>query len=218
VGWLTGALAVLWIVGLINAFNMLDNMDALSAGTAWIAAACLFLGPVLAGSVPADSDGLLPLMLMGALSGFLVFNQPPARIFMGDAGSTFLGLVVALQSLRPALGSQGPAWMGLFPVCLCAVPCYDLTSVVLLRLSQGRSPFHPDQQHLSHRLAARGLSRPRAVAVIHLLALASGAGAVLLYLVTSWLGAVLVCLQLAAWWGGLAVTEFLKENSHVSTP
>jgi UDP-GlcNAc:undecaprenyl-phosphate GlcNAc-1-phosphate transferase len=216
--WLTGILAGLWIVTLVNAFNMLDNMDMLSAGTAWIAAGTLFLGPLVAGTTPAPGDGFLPVVLMGALSGFLVFNRPPARIFLGDAGSTFLGLFVSLQSLRAALAPEAPAWLVLLPVCLCAVPCYDLVSVVLLRLSQGRSPFRPDRQHLSHRLAARGLSRPWAVTVIHVLALASGASALLLYLVTSWLGAALVCLQAAAWWGALALVEFLKESSHVSTP
>ncbi len=99
------------------------------------------------------------------------------------------------------------------PLCIFAVPCYDLLTVVLLRLSQGRSPFHADKQHLSHRLAGRGLSGWTAVRVIYLLALASGASGVLLYAVTSWPAAGLVAGQLAVWWLALAVMEFTTQEA-----
>jgi UDP-GlcNAc:undecaprenyl-phosphate GlcNAc-1-phosphate transferase len=216
--WLVRVLAILWIAGMVNAFNMLDNMDALSGGVAWIAAG--FLG------LMAWGDAALPLatwgpfaVLMGALSGFLWFNHPPARIFMGDAGSTFLGFVLGLGSVQVALSAERaverpPAWW-LVPPCLLAVPCYDLLSVVSLRLAQGRSPFHADKQHLSHRLVGRGLSGWTAVRVIYLLALASGASGVLLYAMHTWPAAGLVIGQLAAWWIALAVLEFAtKERSH----
>ena len=181
--WPARGLAVLWIAMLINAFNMLDNMDALSGGVAWIAAAFLAAAWWLMPAPPSAEWGVL-VILMGALSGFLWFNRPPARIFMGDAGSTFLGFTLGVASVRLAWREDGPAWSWLAPVCILAVPCYDLTSVVLLRLSQGRSPFHADKQHLSHRLTDRGLSKWTAVRVIYLLALASGASGLILYAVT----------------------------------
>ena len=91
-----------WIAGLINAFNMLDNMDALSGGVAWIAAGFLAVVPWLVGR-PAVEEWGPYVILMGALSGFLWFNHPPARIFMGDAGSTFLGFMLGLGSVQAAL-------------------------------------------------------------------------------------------------------------------
>jgi UDP-GlcNAc:undecaprenyl-phosphate GlcNAc-1-phosphate transferase len=173
--WLTRALAVAWTVGLVNAFNMLDNMDLLSAGTAWVAAGCLALSSLWGGPDPVPC-----LLLFGAVAGFLWWNRPPARIFMGDAGSTYLGFFLALTSLElPARGGQ--PWRWAVPAVILAVPWYDLVAVVWLRLSQGRSPFHADRQHLSHRLVAAGWSGPAAVRLIHLLALACGAAGLVLY-------------------------------------
>jgi UDP-GlcNAc:undecaprenyl-phosphate GlcNAc-1-phosphate transferase len=212
--WFVRVAEVVWIAGLINAFNMLDNMDALSGGVAWIAAG--FCAAVAwLGVEPMVGEWGSFVALMGALSGFLWFNRPPARIFMGDAGSTFLGFTLGLGSLQ-AVGRQGgPAWWWLVPPCILAVPCYDLLSVVLLRLSQGRSPFHADKQHLSHRLAGRGLSKGRAVLVIYLFALASGASGVILYAVRDAMLAGLIVGQLGIWWNALAVSEFAtKEPRH----
>jgi UDP-GlcNAc:undecaprenyl-phosphate GlcNAc-1-phosphate transferase len=202
------AAAVFWVVALTNAFNMLDNMDTLSAGTAWVVAGWLAVLAFLAEPGPGLAWGPF-VILMGALAGFLWWNWPPARLFMGDAGSTFLGFLLGLTTVRAgSLGERFP-WTFAIPVCLAAVPCYDMTSVVILRLSQGRSPFHPDKQHLSHRLVALGLSPVTAVRLIHLLALASGACAVILYLVPT-PAAALVLLQLALWWAFLACVEFLR--------
>jgi UDP-GlcNAc:undecaprenyl-phosphate GlcNAc-1-phosphate transferase len=207
--------AVLWITGIINAFNMLDNMDALSSGVAWIASGFLAL-LAFDGAPKMDGGCGMFLALMGALSGFLWFNRPPARIFMGDAGSTFLGFTIGLGSLQVILRPGGPSWWHwLVPLCILAVPCYDLLSVVLLRLSQGRSPFHADKQHLSHRLVGRGLSNWTAVRVIYLLAVASGTSGVLLYLVRDGIMASLIVGQFALWWIALAVMEFAtKEHGH----
>lgn len=204
--WLK-ALAVVWIAGLVNAFNMLDNMDALSAGTAWIAALWLALITWQIGG-PATAEWLTYVILLGATAGFLVWNRPPARIFMGDAGSTFLGFLLGVATARIALWQDGPAGGWAIAVCVTAAAWYDLVSVVTIRLSQGRSPFHADKQHLSHRLVARGLRPPVAVPVIHLLALASGAGGLIICLVTVPWGAAFVLGQLAVWWLGLAVIEF----------
>jgi UDP-GlcNAc:undecaprenyl-phosphate/decaprenyl-phosphate GlcNAc-1-phosphate transferase len=208
-GWLFQTLAILWTVGLINAFNMLDNMDLLSGGTAFIVCGCL-AGTSLLGGPPAWPA----LVLAGALAGFLPFNRPQrcrsaARIFMGDSGSTFLGFFLALGTARLVPGSSGPFWLWAVPPCLMAVPLYDLTTVVLLRLRQGRSPFHPDKQHLSHRLVAAGLRPPAAVGLIHLLALATGVSGLLLYRVSSAIGAILLGIQIVLWWLGVASLDWL---------
>jgi UDP-GlcNAc:undecaprenyl-phosphate GlcNAc-1-phosphate transferase len=211
------ALALFWVVGLTNAFNMLDNMDGLSAGVAWLTAGFFALAYLCAGV--RDPRTFLPfLAFLGAVGGFLWFNFPlrarPAPIFMGDAGSTFLGFFLGLAGVDAVLRPGTPSWGILLPVCLCAVPCYDLGTVVLIRLRQGRSPFHPDKQHLSHRLVARGLSPPAAVRLIYGLGMASGTAGLLLYAVGSWTGAVLTAGQLALWWACLAVLEWLLPRRH----
>jgi UDP-GlcNAc:undecaprenyl-phosphate GlcNAc-1-phosphate transferase len=201
-GWLLKAAVVFWIVGLVNAFNMLDNMDALSAGVAWIAAAAFAVDAGLGSSVAVPF-----LLLMGATAGFLCFNLPPARIFMGDAGSTFLGFYLGVLSLGRAVTPGGPSRWAV-ALCVLAVPWYDLITVVALRLWQGRSPFHADKQHLSHRLVALGLSSPAAVRVIHVLALASGAAGVLLGRfpeATAW-----VVGGLLAGWLAVAAVEYVR--------
>jgi UDP-GlcNAc:undecaprenyl-phosphate GlcNAc-1-phosphate transferase len=202
-GW--RLLAALWIAAMINAFNMLDNMDALSGGVAFVALANLAI--ILAFVMPDTPPELaVSLTLLAGLAGFLWFNRPPARLFMGDAGSTVLGFYIGLTSVQAALRPGGPSVPLLLPPVLCAAACYDMLAVITLRLCQGRSPFKADKQHLSHRLVQLGISRPRAVGLICLMALASGACAVLLCLLTreqSWL----LALQLGLWWLALAVLE-----------
>lgn len=198
---------VVWVVGMINAFNMLDNMDALSPGTALLAAtgvATVFL--LRLGAWGVWHPAFVYLLLAWALVGFLWFNRPPARAFLGDAGSTFLGFVLGVGSLDALAVADGVLpWFA--PIALLGVPCYDMTSVVLLRLRQGRSPFHADRQHLSHRLVRLGLQPARAVAVIHLLALACGAAGVVLYLTHELGAALLVMVQLTSGVAALVVLE-----------
>jgi UDP-GlcNAc:undecaprenyl-phosphate GlcNAc-1-phosphate transferase len=209
-------LAGFWLVAMINAFNMLDNMDALSAGTAWIITLGFLLIALLRDNSNGETDGRLELLLLGALAGFLVHNFPPARIFMGDAGSTLLGFLVGVLGIELILtAAPSPILVEraaeitafLAVVALCAVPIYDMTTVVLLRLSQGHSPFHPDKQHLSHRLTDRGWSKPAAVAWIHALGLASGACGVLLYL-NPLLTSSILFLVFWLGWLSLALFEF----------
>jgi UDP-GlcNAc:undecaprenyl-phosphate GlcNAc-1-phosphate transferase len=216
VGWPEIAVAALWVVAMTNAFNMLDNMDALSAGVALIAAG--FLAAAFLRVEPPHQVGatIMPyLVLIAALAGFLWFNRPPARIFMGDSGSTFLGFFLGIGSVRLAWPSWPitaervlSPWGRAVSLAILAVPCYDMASVIFLRLKQGRSPFHADKQHLSHRLVERGLSRRAAVGDIWLLALLSGtAGLVMAYAPTPVIAAVGGGL-LAAWWVIFAIIEW----------
>ena len=183
--WLTAALTVLWIVGLVNAFNMLDNMDGLSAGVASIAsvvlAAALLISPSQADFRPQLFVAGLLLVLVGALAGFLWHNRPPARLFMGDAGSYFVGYCVATATIMATYTRDRlPTHAVLTPLVVLAVPLYDAATVVWIRLREGRSPFEGDKSHLSHRLVELGMSKGQAVLTIYLLTATCGLGALVL--------------------------------------
>jgi UDP-GlcNAc:undecaprenyl-phosphate GlcNAc-1-phosphate transferase len=194
-------LAVLWIVAITNAFNFLDNMDGLAGGVAVICAGIFLVAALLGGQwFIAAALGLL----IGAVLGFLVFNFPPARIFMGDGGSLVVGFLLAFCSLRLTYVELAPgevgagAWWAVFtPVVVLAIPLYDLASVTVIRLAQGRSPFVGDTQHFSHRLVRRGLGRPAAVVVIWALSLATGIGGIMLGRVPGWAAGLVVAQTLA---------------------
>jgi len=189
-------ISVFWILVLVNSFNFLDNMDGLSAGIALIAAVVLASVMLNSRQDPQWLVAGLMLVLVGSLVGFLCHNWHPARIFMGDTGSYFIGLVMACATLRGTYYEYDEApesrHVILAPLCILAIPLYDFCSVMIIRTLQGRSPFHADKSHFSHRLVEVGL-RPRdAVLTIHLATLTTGLAALLLYRVHDWQGAVLV--------------------------
>jgi UDP-GlcNAc:undecaprenyl-phosphate GlcNAc-1-phosphate transferase len=201
-----GVVTVLWVVGLTNAFNFLDNMDGLAAGVGLIAAALFVGAQVRVGGlfVPAVLLGLV-----GALGGFLVHNRNPARLFMGDAGSNFLGFLLGATTVAGTYYRYRPGdspYSVLAPLLVMAVPLYDTTSVVLIRLREGRSPFQGDRRHFSHRLVERGLTPRQAVRTIDLVTLAGGLGALLLHSVDT-VGAVAVVAQTACLLGVVAILE-----------
>lgn len=173
-------LTILWIVVICNAFNFLDNMDGLSAGVATICMAFLAVCGMLAGQVFVP---VLAWLFVGATSGFLVFNFPPARIFMGDAGSLFCGYMLAVVSVLTTYyeseRTSSPAAI-VMPLVILAVPLYDFISVIVIRIREGRNPMKGDQRHFSHRLVDRGLTRPLAVLTIYLAAATTGLAATLL--------------------------------------
>jgi UDP-GlcNAc:undecaprenyl-phosphate GlcNAc-1-phosphate transferase len=172
-------LTLFWIVGVTNAFNLLDNMDGLCAGIALVAGGFALFG---FGADPAAAATAFYLAgLLGATVGFLIHNFHPASIFMGDTGSLFLGLNLAAVTLMSS--AQGNARYGAFaamsaPVLLLLVPIFDTTLVTLVRILSGRRPSQGGRDHTSHRLVAIGLSQRTAVAVLWLLAAAGGGIAV----------------------------------------
>jgi UDP-GlcNAc:undecaprenyl-phosphate/decaprenyl-phosphate GlcNAc-1-phosphate transferase len=191
---ITAALSAFWIVLIINAFNFLDNMDGASAGIAVIACSVLLTAAAFNGQVLV---GGLGIVFIGTLLGFLIFNFPPASIFMGDAGSLVVGFFVALLTLRTTYYQQahsGPWYPVLLPLIAMAVPLYDFTSVTLLRISQGKSPFVGDTQHFSHRLRRRGLTDTHTALTLYLATLCTGLGATFLYQVNL-VGAILIVAQ-----------------------
>lgn len=177
----TTCMSAFWIVLLINAFNFLDNMDGLSAGIAAISLSVLCSAAIIGGE---KANALFMLIVIGALAGFLVFNFPPAKIFMGDAGSLVIGFAVGVMTLKTTYyhqGDIGQARAAVFiPLIAMAVPLYDFISVTMLRLKQGKSPFVGDTQHFSHRLKRRGLGDVQVALTLYLATLCTGLGAIFL--------------------------------------
>ncbi len=147
-GLLGYPLTVLWIVGLVNAMNFIDGMDGLAGSTSLVAS--LFLSAI-AFALGNQLVGMLALILAGSLLGFLVFNVPPAKIFMGDSGSTSLGFLLAVLPLFG--GSSDYGQMGLVPtVTLLMIPVIDTAAAILRRLRKGVPIYRPDREHLHHKL------------------------------------------------------------------
>ncbi len=195
----TGGLSVLWIVALINAFNMLDNMDALSGGVAAIAAsmlaAVLLIAPDPETSGPQLFVAGLLLVVVGGILGFLWHNLPPAKIFMGDSGAYFVGFMIAAATLLASYtGYEGEKRHAILaPLLVMAVPLYDMTTVILIRLRAGQSPFKADKNHFSHRLVDLGMTKTQAVLTVYLTTATCGLGALLLHQVNT-SGAVVIML------------------------
>jgi UDP-GlcNAc:undecaprenyl-phosphate GlcNAc-1-phosphate transferase len=146
-------------------------------------------------------------LLSGSLVGFLYHNRPPARLFMGDAGSYFIGFSLAVMTILATFSTPGgPRHAVLIPVCVLAVPLYDTLSVILIRLRAGRSIFEGDTNHFSHRLVALGMSRVQAVLTIYLTTAACGLAALALPQVNAW-GAAAIALAIACLLCVIAILE-----------
>ena len=212
--WIGFIVTVLWIAVLTNAMNFLDNMDALSAGISMIA--CLLFAGILLVLVPTPHSvvafGLL--ITAGSLGGFLVWNRPPASIFMGDSGSNLVGFLLATLTVSGTFyEANGSRHVILAPLCVLAIPLYDFCTVILIRLSHGRSPFHGDKSHFSHRLVELGLKPAHAVLTIHLATLMTGLGGLLLYKVSDWTGAWLVIVLIFCVLSVVAILETVGRRS-----
>lgn len=213
--WLTGPLTVLWVVGLTNSLNFLDNMDGLSAGvafwtSAFFAAIALLLGSLFIAGCFA--------ILLGALLGFLRYNWTPARIFLGDAGSNFLGFWIGILTVAGTFSVEGYSHVTLLaPLCVLAVPIYDSATVIAIRLWQGQSPFHADKQHLSHRLVDLGFQPRYAVLLIYLLTITTGLSGLVLYLLPP-AAAPLVLVQVGCILGVIGILEIVARQSKAGLP
>ena len=171
--------SLVWVVGLTNAFNLLDNMDGLCAGVVIIVSAALLID-LLPGSGGARLifEARYLAALLGATGGFLVFNLYPATIFMGDGGSMLLGFSVAALTLSPAHQTAGRSdvlSIVAAPVLVLLIPIFDTTLVTLSRWLSGRRASQGGRDHTSHRLVAIGLSERRAVTLLWALAAVGGA-------------------------------------------
>jgi len=180
---------VVWLVGITNAINWLDGLDGLAAGVAGIAAVGLIS---VSFSLHQVAAGFLAAALAGCCLGFLRHNFNPARIFMGDGGSYFLGFTLAAVSIvGPAKGLTTVSLV--LPLLILSLPLADMSAVIMGRLREGRSPFYPDRRHLHHRLLRAGFSHRRTV--------------LLIYVFTQWLAALALVVanaEMRFLWLGLA--------------
>jgi UDP-GlcNAc:undecaprenyl-phosphate GlcNAc-1-phosphate transferase len=170
------AVTILWILTVINAFNFMDNMNGLCSGLGAIGAFYFGLAAATA-AVPQYLVALIAFLTCGALVGFLPYNFPRAKSFLGDSGSHLVGYLLAVLAILPHFYTPGNTHTlaVLTPLLILAVPLGDLVWVVILRWRMGKPFYVGDTNHLSHRLVKSGLGRTRAVLVIWLLAIAIGA-------------------------------------------
>ncbi len=156
-------LTVVFLVGITNAINLADGLDGLAGGTTFLCLAALAL---LAHGNGEPAVAALALAFAGAVLGFLRYNTFPASVFMGDAGSQVLGFAVGVLSLRATQGATSVV-SAATPVLLLALPILDTLSVMVQRVSEGRSPFSADKNHIHHKLMALGFDHHEAVMVIY---------------------------------------------------
>jgi UDP-GlcNAc:undecaprenyl-phosphate GlcNAc-1-phosphate transferase len=192
-------LTIVWLVGVTNAVNILDVSDGLAAGVSAIAALSLFVIAVLNGDVLI---GTTTLALVGALVGFLRYNQPPARIYLGDTGSLFVGFMLAALAMIGAYTRRSEI-AAFAPVAVLIVPILETTLVVFARLAEGRSPFKGSPDHLALRLKLRGLSAGQVAWVGYGLGLVGGVVGIATTLVNPTLAAVLLGCMAALAFGML---------------
>jgi UDP-N-acetylmuramyl pentapeptide phosphotransferase/UDP-N-acetylglucosamine-1-phosphate transferase len=187
-------LSILWLVGVTNAVNLIDGVDGLASGVAYLIALAIATLSIYSGQIYL---AIVMCSVAGACLGFLRHNFNPARIFMGDGGSYFLGFALAAISIvGPAKGLTGVSL--LLPLLILSLPLADMSAVIMGRLSEGRSPFYPDRRHLHHRLLRAGFSHRRTV--------------VLIYAFTQWLAALALVVadaELRFLWLGLATAVLI---------
>jgi UDP-GlcNAc:undecaprenyl-phosphate GlcNAc-1-phosphate transferase len=190
---LEAPVTVVWVIGITNAFNLMDNMDGLAVGTAGIAATFFFIHAILA--LPMQSFvASLAAALAGACFGFLFYNWSPAKIFMGDAGSLFLGYILSALALKLSLSTTSPELVQLAqragyssgvtqnlhaialvaPVLVLGIPIFDTSLVTISRLRRGVPVSQGGRDHLSHRLVGSGLTHREAVMSLYLASCALG--------------------------------------------
>jgi UDP-GlcNAc:undecaprenyl-phosphate GlcNAc-1-phosphate transferase len=201
------------VVGITNAFNLLDNMDGLSAGIAIIAAA-IFL--MITAAQAQIFSAMIFALLAGAIFGFLLHNFYPAKIFMGDTGSLFLGYLLAALSITSSY--VVPTSVNLLPVLtpllILSLPIFDTLSVMFIRYKEGRPLFTGDRRHFSHRLVELGMSERGAVIFIYLVALSVGVAASLLPYLPLW-GQILVLLQTVAIYTMITILMHVAKRRHL---
>ncbi len=165
--WLKYPITIIWIVGVTNAVNLIDGLDGLAAGVSTIATFSLFFISVIGGNVEA---AVISAALAGSCMGFLPFNFNPAKIFMGDTGSQFLGFMLAIISVL-GLSKQAVAISFIVPFLILGLPIFDTSFAILRRIIQRRPIMEADRGHLHHRLLDKGFSQKQTVAILYIISI-----------------------------------------------
>ena len=211
-GILAVPVTIIWIVGITNAVNLIDGLDGLACGVSTISSMTLL---VIALTVSEPDVALLMAALAGACIGFLPYNLNPAKIFMGDTGSTFLGFILASVSIQGLFKFHMIISFAV-PFLMLGLPIFDTCFAILRRVSKGQSPMTPDRGHIHHRLIDMGFSQKQAVAVLYIISAILGLSAVVL--TTSGVFKAMLFLVALCAAGGLAAGLFLTHNDGRHTP
>lgn len=197
--YLNVPLTLLWVVGIINAFNLLDNMDGLSAGVALIAASTFAVLAIRYAEVGPEQlpTSMAAATLAGSCLGFLRYNFKPASIFMGDAGSMILGYILAALAALGSWRSPTTPTSILIPLLVLAYPIFDTTLVTILRWRAGRPIFQGGKDHSSHRLVSLGLGEMEVVLLIYLFSLSQALTAALITSITLRLSLIALAVSVA---------------------
>jgi UDP-GlcNAc:undecaprenyl-phosphate GlcNAc-1-phosphate transferase len=203
------AVTIFWIVGICNSINFFDNLDGAASGAVAIAALGVFF---IAFDRGQELVSALSIVTAGATIGFLMWNKSPAKIYMGDAGALFLGIIISVATIRLNPGIQ-PTWKSLtIPAILLAVPLLDTCVAVFSRLARGVSPLTGGKDHLSHRLVRAGLTRPMAAIALWAASGVCALVAIGIYRYSDSFGSVLIYVFAAGWLSALVL--FLRTPSH----
>ncbi len=194
-GTLGNLVTVIWIVGLTNAMNLIDGLDGLAAGVATIAALSFMVISIIFGS---PISAILAATLAGACFGFLPMNFNPAKIFMGDTGSTFLGFMLAVISIKGL--TKGPTFITfLIMVIVVGLPVFDTFLAITRRLLKRQSIATADRGHLHHRLVDKGIGHKNSVLTMYLAAAMFGIAGILIAIKDFWLTIIIVATVLGIW-------------------
>jgi UDP-GlcNAc:undecaprenyl-phosphate/decaprenyl-phosphate GlcNAc-1-phosphate transferase len=206
--WLNTLVTIVWIVGVCNSINFFDNLDGAASGAVAIAALGVFF---IAFNRGQELVSALSIVTAGATIGFLMWNKSPAKIYMGDAGALFLGVIISVATIRLNPGIT-PTWQSLaIPVMLLAVPLLDTCVAVFSRLARGLSPLTGGKDHLSHRLVRAGLSRRTAAISLWSGSWVFALMAIWVYQFAESFGSLLISGFAALWL--IALGLFLRTNS-----
>jgi len=166
-GWFSWPLTILWITGITNAVNLSDGLDGLAAGISAVACAVIAIFAIYSGQIVM---AIIMLALLGSLTGFLFYNFNPAKVFMGDCGSLFIGFTISTSSVM--CSTKSPTLIGLaLPLLALGIPVFDTLSAILRRFLERRSVFSPDRQHFHHKLLDMGLAQRQVVILAYVVTL-----------------------------------------------
>ena len=180
-------MTVFWVLAVTNALNLVDGIDGLAGGITLIASVILCCLAIINGQVLAV---IITISLVGACSGFLLYNFPPASVFMGDCGSMFLGFMIASVSIQ--FHYKASVASILIPITILAVPLADTFLAIVRRIWSGRSPFHADKEHIHHRLLEIGLSQRHSLIVLYGLCILLGTAALTATVVSEGTAAIII--------------------------
>lgn len=205
-GWLSYPVTVIWIVAVTNAVNLIDGLDGLACGVSTISSMTMLVIALLVSEV---NVAIMMGALAGACLGFLPYNLNPAKIFMGDTGSTFLGFILATVSVQ-GMFKMYTIISFVVPFLMLGLPIFDTCFAFIRRIAHGQSPMHPDRSHVHHRLIDMGFTQKQAVGILYVISAILGLSAVVLTTTDALKAMIFLVAMCAA--GIVAGMIFLSNN------